>query len=101
MVERQIAVAEVLLIRSDFNLIAASVFIHPRKSCLRIRFPWVQHVHVVFTGAYFAQILNTVILLIPVDMVKLLLRPATFADRPNGMVQMNMDQFLAYPAING
>ena len=101
MVERQKAVAEVILIRSDFNLIAASVFIHPRKSCLRIRFPWVQHVHVVFTGAYFAQILNTVILLIPVDMVKLLLRPATFADRPNGMVQMNMDLFLAYPAING
>ena len=101
MVERQIAVAEVIVVLPDFNPIAASVFKHPRKSCLRLRFPWVEHVHPVFTRVHFAQILNTIILLITVDMVKLLLRPATFADRPNGMVQMNMDLFLAYPAING
>ena len=101
MVERQIAVAEVIVVLPDFNPIAASVFIHPRKSCLRIRFPWVEHVHPVFTRAYLAQILNTIIVLVTVDMIKLLLRPAAFTDRPDGMVQMNMDLFLAYPAING
>ena len=101
MIERQKAVAEVILIRSDFNLIATPVFIHPRKSCLRIRFPWVEHVHPVFTRVHFAQILNAVILLIAVDVVKLLLRPATFTNRPDGMVQINNNQFLAYSAING
>ena len=101
MIERQKAVVEVILIRSDFNLIAASMPIHSWQSRFRVRLPRINHVHPVFTRTHFAQILNTIILLITVDMVKLLLRPATFADRPNGMVQMNMDQFLAYPAING
>ena len=101
MVKRYVFVSEVIEIRRHYYLKTALRFIHPRKSCLRIRFPCVEHVHPVFTRVHFAQILNTIILLITVDMVKLLLRPATFADRPNGMVQMNMDLFLAYPAING
>ena len=101
MIERQIAVAEVITIRRHYYLKTALRFIHPRQSRFRIRFPWVEHVHPVFTRTHFAQVLNTIIVLITVDMVKLLLRPATFADRPNGMVQMNMDLFLAYPAING
>jgi hypothetical protein len=42
-----------------------------------------------------------VILLIAVDVVYLLLRPATFTDCPDGMVQINNNQFLAYSAING
>ena len=101
MVKRYVFVAEVIEIRRDFYLIAASMFIHSRQSRFRIRLPWVKHVHVVFTGAYFAQILNTVIVFVAVDMIKLLLRPTAFADSPDGMVQINMDLFLAYPAING
>ena len=101
MVERQIAVVEVILIRSDFNLIAASMPIHSWQSRFRIRLPRINHVHPVFTRAHFAQILNAVILLIAVDMVNLLFRPATFTDSPDGMVQMNMDLFLAYLTING
>ena len=101
MVKRQIAVAEVILIRSDFNLIAALLFIHPRKSSPRVRLPRINHVHPVFTRAHFAQILNTIILLIAVNVVNLLFRPATFTDSPDGMVQMNMDLFLAYLTING
>ena len=95
MVERQIAVAEVIFSLPDCNLIAASMFIHPWQSRFRIWLPWVQHVHLVLTGAYFAQILNTIILLITVDMVNLLFRPATFADRPNGMVQVNKNLSVA------
>ena len=72
-----------------------------RQSRFRIRLPWVQHVHLVFTRTHFAQILNTVIVLIAVDVVKLLLRPATFTNRPNGMMQINMDLFLAYLTIYG
>ena len=72
-----------------------------RQSRFRIRFPWVQHVHLVFTEAYFAQVFNTIIALIAIHMVNLLLRPATFTDRPDGMVQTNMDLFLAYLTIYG
>ena len=72
-----------------------------RQSRFRIRFPWVEHVHPVFTRTHLAQVLNTIILLIAVDMVNLLFRPATFTDSPDGMVQMNMDLLLAYLTING
>ena len=101
MIERYVFVSEVIEIRRDFYLIAASMFIHSRQTSLCVRLPRIKRVHLVFTSAYLAQVLNAIILLITVDMVKLLLRPATFADRPNGMVKMNMDLFLAYPAING
>ena len=100
MIERQIAVVEVIVVLPYFNPIAASLFIHPRKSCLRIRFPWVEHVHPVFTRAHFAQILNAVILLIAVDMVNLLFRKTAFANSPDGMMQTNMNQPLAHTAIN-
>ena len=86
MVERQIAVVEVILIRCHYYLKTALRFIHPRKSSPRIRLPWVNHVHLVFTIAHFTQILNTVILLIAVNMVKWLLRKTTITDRPDGMV---------------
>ena len=99
MVERQKAVAEVIVVLPDFNPIAASVFIHPRKSCLRIRFPWVEHVHVVFWLTYFAQILDSIIVLIAVDMVNLLLRPATFTDRPDGMVHRNINPSFIYITV--
>ena len=101
MVERQIAVAEVIFSLPDFNPIAASVFKHPRQPRFGIRFPWVEHVHPVFTRAHLSQVLDVVIVLIAVDMVNLLFRPATFTDSPDGMVQMNMDLFLAYLTING
>ena len=100
MVERQIAVAEVIAIRRDFNPIATSVFIHSWQSRFCIRFPWVKHVHVVFTGAYFAQILNTVIVFVAVNVVNLLFRKTAFANSPNGMMQTNMNQPLAHTAIN-
>ena len=100
MVKRQIAVAEVIVVLPDFNPIAASVFIHPRKSCLRIRFPWVEHVHPVFTRTHFAQVLNTVIVLIAVNVVYLLFRKTAFANSPNGMMQTNMNHPLAHTAIN-
>ena len=100
MVERQIAVAEVIFSLPDFNPIAASVFKHPRQPRFGIRFPWVEHVHPVFTRAHFTQILNAVILLIAVDMIKLLLRPATFTNRPDSMVQSNMNTSLVYLAVN-
>ena len=99
MVERQIAVAEVIVVLPDFNPKAASVFIHPRKSCLRIRLPWVKHVHVVLRLTYLAQVLNTVILLIAVDVVNLLLRPATFTDRPDGMVHRNINPSFIYITV--
>ncbi len=99
--KRYVFIEEVILIRRDFYLIAASMFPHSRQSRFSIRLPRIERIHLVFTGAYFAQILNTIIVLIAVNMVYLLLWPATFADCPDGMVQMNMNLFLAYPAING
>ena len=99
MVERQKAVAEVIAIRRDFYPKATSVFMHPWQSRFCIRLPWVQHVHVVFTAAYLAQILNTVIVLIAVDMVNLLLRPATFTDRPDGMVHRNINPSFIYITV--
>ena len=99
MVERQIAVAEVIVVLPDFNPIAASVFIHPRKSCLRIRLPRVEHIHVVLTAAYLAQILDSIIVLIAVDMVNLLLRPATFTNRPDGMVHRNINPSFIYITV--
>ena len=100
MIERQKAVAEVIVFRRDSYPIAAIVFIHPRQSRFRIWLPRIKHVHLVFTAGHFAQVLNTVIVLIAVNVVYLLLRPATFTNRPNGMVQKNMNQPLAHTAIN-
>ena len=95
MVERQIAVAEVIFSLPDCNLIAASMPIHSWQSRFRIWLPWVQHVHLVLTGAYLAQILNAIIVLIAVNMVNLLLRKTTIADRPDGMVQVNKNLSVA------
>ena len=99
MVERHVFVAEVIVVLPDFNPIAASVFKHPRQPRFCIRLPWVQHVHVVLTAAYLTQILNTVIVLIAVDMVNLLLRPATFTDRPDGMVHRNINPSFIYITV--
>ena len=99
MIERQIAVAEVIAIRRDSYPKAAIVFIHPRQSRFRVRLPRINHVHPVFTRTHFAQVLNTVILLIAVNVVKRLRWPTAFAYCPNSMMQINMNQFLAYPAI--
>ena len=101
MVERQIAVVEVIAIRRDSYPIATSVFIHSWQSRFRVRLPRINHVHPVFTRTHFAQVLNTVILLIAVNVVNLLFRKTTFTDRPDGMVQTNMDLFLAYLTIYG
>ena len=100
MVKRHVFVAEVIEIRRDFYLIAASMFIHSRQTSLCVRLPRIKRVHLVFTAGHFAQVLNTVIVLIAVNVVYLLLRPATFTNRPNGMVQKNMNQPLAHTAIN-
>ena len=100
MVERHVFIAEVITIRRHYYLKTALRFIHPRKSSPRVRLPWVNHVHLVFTIAHFTQILNTVIFLIAVNMVKWLLRKTTIADRPNGMVQSNMNTSLVYLAVN-
>ena len=100
MVKRQIAVAEVILIRSDLNLIAASMPIHSWQSRFRVRLPRINHVHPVFTRVHFAQILNTVIVLIAVNVVYLLFRKTAFANSPDGMMQTNMNQPLAHTAIN-
>ena len=99
MVKCQIAVAEVIVVRRDFYPKAASLFIHPRKSCLRIRFPRVEHIHVVLTAAYLAQILNTIILLIAVNVVNLLFWKTTITDRPDSMVQINTNPSLVYITI--
>ena len=101
MVERQIAVAEVIAIRRDSYPKATSVFIHSWQSRFRIRLPWVNYVPHVLASADLSQVLDVVILLNAVDVVYLLLRPATFTDCPDGMVQINNNQFLAYSAING
>ena len=74
MVERHVFIAEVITIRRHYYLKTALRFIHPRKSSPRVRLPWVNHVHLVFTIAHFTQILNTVILLIAVNVVNLLFR---------------------------
>ena len=100
MVERYVFVAEVIEIRRDFYPIAASMFLHPWQSRFSIRLPWVQHVHVVLRLTYLAQILNAIIVLIAVDVVYLLFRPATFTDCPDGMVQSNMNTSFVYLAVN-
>ena len=70
---------------------------HPRQARLRIWPPWVEHVHVVFRLTYLAQILDTIVVLIAVDMVNLLLRKTALADRPDGMVQTNKNLSHAQP----
>ena len=100
MVERQIAVAEVIVVLPDFNPIAASVFKHPRQPRFCIRLPRVEHIHVVLTAAYLTQILNTVIVFVAVNVVYLLFRKTAFANSPNGMMQTNMNHPLAHTAIN-
>ncbi len=100
MIERQIAVVEVILIRSDFNLIATPVFMHSWQSRFRIRLPWVKRVHLVLASADLSQVLDMVIVLIAVNMVNLLFRKRAFANSPDGMMQTNMNQPLAHTAIN-
>ena len=97
MVERQVRVAEVIVVLPYINPIAVLRFKYPRKSCLRIRLPWVKHVHVVLRLTYLAQILDTIVVLIAVDMVNLLLRKTALADRPDGMVQTNKNLSHAQP----
>ncbi len=100
MIERQKAVAEVIISLPYINTIATTFFIHSRQTSLCIRLPPMQLIHHVFTSAYLAQVLNTVILLIAVDVVYLLFRKTAFANSPDGMVQTNMNHPLAHTAIN-
>ena len=99
MIERQKAVAEVIISLPYINTIATTFFIHSRQTSLSIRLPWVKHVHLVFTASHFAQILYSIVALITVDMVNLLLRPATFTDRPDGMVHGNINPSFIYNTV--
>ena len=58
-----------------------------------------ERVQIVFTAAHRAQVLNAVVVLVAIYVVNLLLWPAAFADRPDGMVQTDKNLFLVYPAI--
>ena len=89
MVKRHVFVAEVIFSLPYINTISTTFFIHSRQTSLCIRLPPMQLIHHVFTSAYLAQVLNTVIVFVAVDVVKLLLWPTAFADSPDGMVQGN------------
>ena len=97
--ERLIVVTEIIAVWPDYYPIAIMVFPHPWQSSIFIRFPRIERIHLVLASADFAQILYSVVALVAVDVVNLLLWPTAFAYCPNGMMQINMNQFLAYPAI--
>ena len=71
---------------------------HPRQPRFRIRLPRVQHILTVLTAAHFPQVLNAVVGPVAVDVVNLLRRKATLADRPDSMVQKNINLSFAHTA---
>ena len=101
MVECQIAIAEEIAVLRDFNPIATSVFMHSWQTSLCVRLPQINYVPHVLASADLSQVLDVVLVLIAVDVVNLLFRKTAFANSPDGMVQINNNQFLAYSAING
>ena len=73
---------------------------HPRQPRFRIRLPGIQRIQLVFSVAHFPQVLYAVVMLVAVDMVNLLRRKATLADRPDSMVQINKNLSLVQTAIH-
>ena len=71
---------------------------HPRQPRHSIRTPLVQHIQTVLTAAHLPQVLNAVVGPIAVDVVNLLRRKATLADRPDSMVQKNINLSFAHTA---
>ena len=59
------------------------MFLHPRQSRFRVRLPRINHVHLVFTITHFAQILDSIIVLVTVNVVYLLFRKTAFANSPD------------------
>ena len=99
MIECLVRVAETVHFTLYHCLIPTPVRTYAGNTRHVVWLPWVQHVHLVLTIAHFTQIDNPIIVLIAIYMIYLLFWPAPFADRPNGMVQIDKDLLLVYPAI--
>ena len=74
MIERHAGIGETAVFAVYLCLIQALIRAHARQPRHRIRLPVVQRIHLVLVPVHFSQILNTVIPLIPVDMVYLTFR---------------------------
>ena len=101
MVERLVRVVEIKRFTMYLCLKLISIWANPRQPRLCIRLPRVQHIQIVLTAARLAQVLNAVVGLVAIDVVYLLRRPTAFADRPNGMVQINKELSLVQTAMHG
>ena len=98
MAERLIFVAEVIVVLRDFYLIAAMVYTHPWQTCVCVRSPRIERILLILAAADFAQVLYSVVALVAVNVVNLLLWPTVVTDRPDGMVQTNINLSLAQTA---
>ena len=71
MIERHAGISETAVLAVYLCLIQAIIRAHARQPRHLIRLPVVQRIHLVLVPVHLPQILNTIIPLIPVDMVNL------------------------------
>ena len=91
-------VTEGIVVWPNYYPTATTVFPHSWQSSIFIRFPRIERIPLVLASADFAQVLYSVVALVAVDVVYLLRRPSPLADRPDGMVQTNINLSLAQMA---
>ena len=87
MVKCHVAVAEVIVFLPDAYLIAASVFIDPRQTCMRVRLPRINHVPHVLRLHHLAQIPDSVIRRVEVYVVQLHRGKMPVMPSPDGTVK--------------
>ena len=98
MIERLVGIPETTILPIYPCLKRSMTWCDTWQSSLSIQHPWMEHVQIVFTAAHLAQVLNAVVVLVAIYVVNLLLWPAAFADRPDGMVQTDKNLSLAHQA---
>ena len=100
MIERLVRVVEIVFFSTNYRLKQSYTWTYARHTRHVVRSPWVQHVKIVLRRVHLAQVLNTVVLLIAIYVVNLPFWKTTLAHRPDGMMQLNMNQFLVQAAVH-
>ena len=97
MVECLVFVAEMIAVMPDDNLIAVSMFIHPRQSGVCVWLPRVKCILLILASAHFSQVFDAVVKSVAVDVVNLQCRKTAVMPSPDCMMQEN----IIFTAIDG
>ena len=93
MIECLEPVAEIIVVLRDAYPIAASMFIHPRQSRLRVWLPRINHVPHVLRLRHFAQVPDVVVEAVAVDVIYLQRRKPPVVPSPDYFVHLELTIF--------